>query len=175
MEASRRSEQPSAVRHLLIRRNQHDVALLIRKAQGQNLRHEFPDLPRREVHDGGNLPPNQARRFIKLRDLHARSFGAKDWAEIDGQLERWLARLRKRLDRDDRPHPDIDGEELIEGDLRRGRRAGLRYLVHEKYSLKLRLCRPRPGHPDIEPAEPINRAANISVQDFVTGRSISAT
>ena len=53
------SEQPRAVRHGLVRREQHDVAGFIRKAERQHFRHELADLARREVDDGGDLPPDQ--------------------------------------------------------------------------------------------------------------------
>src|SRR6185437_16466978 len=84
--------------------------------------HELADLTRREIDDGRDLPADERARLIVLRDLRARFPGADALPEIDDQLQRGLARLRKRLDRDDGADANVDGEELVEGDLCRRRR-----------------------------------------------------
>src|ERR1700744_2235771 len=82
------SEQAPAVRHGLVRREQHDVALLVREAERQHLRHELADLARREIDDGGDLSPNQLAGLIVLRDLRAGFPGADAGAEIDQEFQR---------------------------------------------------------------------------------------
>jgi hypothetical protein len=62
------SEQTRAVRHAVVGRKQHDVAVLIREAQHKDFRQDLADLPRREIDGGGNLPPNESRGLIVLRD-----------------------------------------------------------------------------------------------------------
>src|ERR1700754_3792337 len=114
------SEQPSAVGYALVRRKQRDVAGLIGKAQHQHFRHELADLPRRKIDDGGDLPADQRGDLVILRDLRAGAPGADAAAEIDGQLQRGLARLGKQLGADDGADADVDREEPVEAYLRRG-------------------------------------------------------
>src|SRR6185437_7995890 len=91
------------------------------------------DLPRREIDDAGDLAPDQLGCVIVLRDLRARLLRPNAGAEIDHELQRGLARFRKRLDRNDGADTDVDGEELVKGDLRSLRRVGIMSLVHVEF------------------------------------------
>ena len=93
------------------------MALRVRKAQRQDFRLEFSDLPRRKVDDGRDLPADKLCDLVILGDLRARPLLADDGSEIDDELDRGLARLRIWFGRHDGACANIDGEELIEGDL----------------------------------------------------------
>ncbi len=64
------------------------------------------------------------------RDLRARLLDPDAGAEVDPQFDRGFARFGKWLGRDDGTDADVDLQELIEVDGRRGRRARV---VHEMH------------------------------------------
>ena len=92
-QAVRRSALPGWVR------TQHDGAGLVREAQDQHLGHEFADLARREIDHGRDLAADQGLDLIMHRNLGRGFFGADLRPEVDGQLDRRLARLGIRLGR----------------------------------------------------------------------------
>ena len=112
-----RLKQPAAVRHLALNRRQHHRALVVGEAERQHLRHELADLARREVDDRRHLPADQRLRAIVFGDLRRRFLDADLGPEIDLQLERRLARLRKRLGLDDGAGADVDAIEIGKADL----------------------------------------------------------
>src|SRR4051794_6758389 len=108
------SEHSTAIRDLPLRSDQHDCALRIGKAQREDVRHQRADLPWRKVDDGGDLTADQRFGSVILRQLSRRFLHADHGAEIDEELERGLARLRKRLGLDDGANADVDRDELLE-------------------------------------------------------------
>ena len=53
------SEEPATIGHRLVRGDKDDGAIGIGEAERQHLRHERPNLPRREINHGGDLPARQ--------------------------------------------------------------------------------------------------------------------
>src|SRR4029079_15947717 len=76
------------------------------------------DLPRRKIHDRSNLTAGQFFRFVALGDLRGGFFPPDLGAEIDHELERGLARFRKRRGLYDRSDAHIHFPEIAEGDFR---------------------------------------------------------
>src|SRR3954453_3846 len=120
------SEHPAAIRDLPFGSDQHDCALRVGKAQREDFRHQRADLPWRKVDDGRHLTADQRFWSVILRQLSRRFLYPDQGAEIDEQLERGLARFRKRLGLDDGADADVDREKLLERDLRGGRGYGHR-------------------------------------------------
>jgi hypothetical protein len=111
-------KEPSAIRHGALYRAEHDLAFFIGKAERQNFRHEFSDLPRREIDDGKDLSADQSVRRIIFGDLRRGFLDTDRLPEIDLQLDRWFSSLRVGFGLDDRAGTDIDPVEIGKGDLR---------------------------------------------------------
>src|SRR5262249_7311231 len=88
------SEQLAAVWDWMGGCDKDDAALLVRKPKRQNLRHEFADLPGREIHHCGDLAADEAIGRVMFGNLCRASLEADFWAEIDYQLDRGPACLR---------------------------------------------------------------------------------
>ena len=124
------SEQACAVWHGLVGREEDDCAVLIRKPDGQHLRHKLADLPGRKIDDCRHLPSDQLLGSVVDCNLGARPLCPERRPEIDRQLVGWLACFRERLCLDDGADADVDGEELVEGDRRGGRIADVVIKMH---------------------------------------------
>lgn len=116
-------KQARTVRHDTIGREQHHLAALIRKAESQHFRPEFPDLARRKIDDRGHLSAEECRRLIVACDLCARVLHADTGSEVYPHLYRGFARFGKRFGRNYGTDTNIDRQELIERDGRRDWRA----------------------------------------------------
>jgi hypothetical protein len=118
---------------------------MVCKSNGQDLRHEFADLPGRKVYNRGNLAPDEVVRAIVLRDLRAGSLATKGRPKVDGQLVSRFASFRKGLSRHDRADANIDGEELLKvysgaaGALRSGS-ACMGFCCYERCTKIIRGC-----------------------------------
>ena len=126
----RRLEQPRAVRHRLIRREQHDLASLVGKAQRQHFGHRRTDLPRRKVDDRRDLPPGKLLKRVIRGNLRAALLLADRRAEIDAQPVARLARFGKRFGSDDRTDANVCLQERLEIDRFGNRRVGRMVEVH---------------------------------------------
>ena len=109
-------EELAAVRHLLVRHDQHDGAIAVGEAQRQHLRHELADLARREVDHRSDLAADQAFRRVVHRELGRRFLEADLGPEIDLEPERWLARALQRLGGAHGADADVDLGEVVVGD-----------------------------------------------------------
>jgi hypothetical protein len=127
-------KQARTVWHGTIGREQHHLSALIRKAEGQHFRPEFSDLTRRKIDDRGYLSAEERCRLIMARDLCARLFHADTGSEVYSQLHGWFARLGKRLRRNYGADADIDRQELLERDGRRGWRARVVQEMHGEFA-----------------------------------------
>ena len=59
----------AAIWHGVVEAKQNHAAIIIRRAKGQDLRHERADLPRGEIHHRHDLPPHQIILAIEFGDL----------------------------------------------------------------------------------------------------------
>jgi hypothetical protein len=108
--------QSSSVGNLVVRRNQNDGAIGVRKTEGQNLRHQRADLAGWEVDDSKHLSANQRFRFIMHGDLRRTLFDADFPAEVDPQFDGGLSRLRKWFGGNDRPDANIHFQKIVDPD-----------------------------------------------------------
>jgi hypothetical protein len=81
------------------------------------------------------LPPRQFGAGIILRDLGRGALHPDPGAEIDHQLERWLARLRERLGAEDFADADINAQEIVKADGSANLRGGVVMQVHRAFLL----------------------------------------
>src|ERR1700722_8177065 len=112
-----KSKQPAPIRHRQRWMQQDHIAIAIWYAQGQHLRHKGADLARGEIDHGDDLLSHQSLGRIVPDDLGGRALDADLAAEIDGEFECGLARLRKIFRSDNSADPDIDFAEILEPDL----------------------------------------------------------
>lgn len=77
------SEQPSAQRHVLIGREEHDGPVAVGKAKRQHFGHDFANLARRKVDNGGDHPPHQRLGRVMFSDLGGRRLNANCGAKVD--------------------------------------------------------------------------------------------
>ena len=82
--------------------------MFIREAHHQNFGHEFADLFRREVYNGGDLFAGQLFQRVMLRYLRRGSAGADFRAEVDGKFKSRLARFRIGFGRNDCADTNVD-------------------------------------------------------------------
>lgn len=108
-----------------------DFAGGVREAQGQDFGHEFADLARRKIYDGGDLAAGEGCRGVVGGDLGAGFFEADGWAEIDGEFQGGFAGFGEDFGGGDGADADVHGEELIEADGGGGGGGGIGDEVHE--------------------------------------------
>ena len=93
---------------------QHHFAIRVWHPKGQHLGHKFADLPRREVHHRDHLFAHERFRRVVARDLGRGAASADLRPEIDGELDRGLARFGESFGRGNRTGADVDLEEIVE-------------------------------------------------------------
>src|SRR4030095_8306814 len=108
------SEQATAQRDLAVWLDQHYSAMVVRHPERQHLRLDGSNLTRRKIHDGQHQPTEELVARIQGLQLSRRSLSAQLRAEINRQLPRRLAGLRKILDVDDATDTDVNFVELVE-------------------------------------------------------------
>src|SRR5437762_8999204 len=101
-------EETAAVWNDPIGAEQNHCTFLIRKTERQNLGHKLPDLSRREIDDGGDLPADKIFGLVMRGDLGTGLFPADCRAEVDQQLESWFSRFGKRARFDDRANANVN-------------------------------------------------------------------
>ena len=117
--ATHDSSKTAAVWNDPIGAEQNHCTFLIRKTERQNLGQKLPDLSRREIDDGGDLPAYKIFGLVVRCDLGAGLFPADGRAEIDQQLKSRFPCLGKRSRFDDRANANVNGKKVVEGDNRR--------------------------------------------------------
>ncbi len=100
--------------HFLIERKQNHVGLGQNSAENENVRSVARHAPRREVHDGCNLPAHEAFRAIPHAYLCAGLFEA-DLPKIDLQLQSGVSGGRMWPRRHHGADADVEVLKLIEG------------------------------------------------------------
>jgi len=110
----------------MVRAEEDDGTLFIRKAECQDFGHELADLTRGEVDDGGDEAAFKGLRGVMVGELGAGALMAEGGAKIDQELDGGFAGFWKRRGGKDAADADVDGGELVvaDGRLDRGCRIG---------------------------------------------------
>ena len=117
---ARPSADPAAQANAGVGREQDHPTIGVERAEHEHLGDERTDLPRSEVDNRDDEPAVEVGRVV-VDDLSRRPAGAELGSEVDRQLPRGLASLRKAVDGDHPADPHVDTGEVVELDRGHGR------------------------------------------------------
>src|SRR5262245_32693363 len=103
----------------MVRAEEDHLAAVRVRSENEHLGDEGSDALRREVDDAHDLPPDQLVEYVAVRDLGARALLAEG-AQVDPELVRGLASLRKGLRPQDGADPHVHPLEVAPADLAHG-------------------------------------------------------